>query len=227
MAGDAEGGSDATAANAGAVSQLPGQLVGSGTECLESRCKSRSVSHDHAYLLSDREEEEDVILGEEQVIEEEVTITTTKDQTNQSSSGSPPVIVETKGEEQSTPILIDNSSVKISSDMVFGTYDEAANCITIFMPPAEAEDKDKEQQEQRISVSTSQELSPEQIKSMAAPLEPCLSPLSSLSLMESGYQSMGSPDSTDDLWSVGGGQNEGALDDLWNDSFSELFPSLV
>lgn len=130
-------------------------------------------------------------------------------------------------------------------DMVFGSYDEVTNCITIFMPQGQKQNLDKtpitikvekkedsdtrRYKEDSITVASeqSQEITPEEaMKSIAAPLEPCLSPLSSLSLMESGYQSLGSPDS-DDLWSCGRSQNNDGLDELWNDSFSELFPTLV
>lgn len=111
-----------------------------------------------------------------------------------------------------------------NENMVFGTYDETTNCITIFMPQ-------EKEVESSSSSSSSQEISVDTIKSFAAPLEPCLSPLSSLSVMESGYESFigtGSPDS--DHWSncdTGERGKDCELDDLWNDSFSELFPSLV
>lgn len=111
-----------------------------------------------------------------------------------------------------------------NENMVFGTYDETTNCITIFMP-------EEKEVESSSSSSSSQEISVDTIKSFAAPLEPCLSPLSSLSVMESGYESFigtGSPDS--DHWSncdTGERGKDCELDDLWNDSFSELFPSLV
>lgn len=171
------------------------------------------MSHDHAYLMS----------------EEEVTIETEQNK----NVINIPQAVETKVEQQHTSIDAsggeENGNIAASSgqsDMVFGTYDEASNCITIFMPPSEGVEtgtEGVEQQEQRTGSITSEE-----IKSMAVALEPCLSPLSSLSLMDSGYQSLGSPDSSVDLcWAEGAQNVDGALDELWNDSFSELFPSLV
>lgn len=52
---------------------------------------------------------------------------------------------------------------------------------------------------------------------------PCLSPLSALSVADSGYDSL---TLQPDLLSQGESK-DGNLDDLWNDSFSELFPTLV
>lgn len=139
--------------------------------------------------------------------------------------------------EEAAPIPIDTSLIKneTEADMVFGSYDEVTNCITIFMPPAEEEQQQQQEmvvvvKEEQSQQDHQQEFSEEEIKSIAAPLAPCLSPLSSLSLMESGYQSMGSPSGySDDLWSSGGGDVAPVerMDELWNDSFSELFPSLV
>lgn len=240
---------------------------------MESTRKSRSVSHDHAYLSAAEDEE---------VIQEEVTIvTSTGNQTKEDidcrshvmnlmnyerivdkSEGLPPTTIDTTTEnycnsiDNSEMILGDGNEYAIASansthaqnnstsggDMVFGSYDELTNCITIFMPQGQQQNLDKKpitikvekkdtrkHKEDTITVTSehSEEIIPEEaMKSIAAPLEPCLSPLSSLSLMESGYQSVGSPDS-DDLWSCGRSQNNDGLDDLWNDSFSELFPSLV
>lgn len=240
---------------------------------MESTRKSRSVSHDHAYLSAAEDEE---------VIQEEVTIvTSTGNQTKEDidcrshvmnlmnyervvdkSEGLPPTPIGTTTEtycnsiDNSEMIVGDGNEYAITSansthaqnnstrggDMVFGSYDELTNCITIFMPQGQQQNLDKKpitikvekkdtrrHKEDTITVTSeqSEEITPEEaMKSIAAPLEPCLSPLSSLSLMESGYQSLGSPDS-DDLWSCGRSQNNDGLDDLWNDSFSELFPTLV
>lgn len=210
MAGDAQNGSDETAADAGAASALPGRVVGTGAVGVESRGNSssrRSVSHDHAYQQvvadqknnsnSDRSSHGEVVMSN-------------------SSSGQQQVEGKT-GEEASSAAIDENDN---DNEVVFGTYDERTNCITLYVP-----EEQQQQKEDVVEVCVAEE-----IKSMAEPLEPCLSPVSSLA-MESGYQSLGSPaaafcDDDDDLWSTSEKGGDG-LDELWNDSFSELFPSLV
>lgn len=213
------------------------------------------MSHDHAYLSVTEDEEEVVVVATE----------TSGDQTNHQMMMNNERSEKDKSnvKKEAPPIPIDNNIINTTcvnndegtiassfssthnpdndDDIVFGSYDEVTNCITIYMPQTEKSNDVKsepmEEDQVRIvkeetSAQQQQEMEQEEItseqamKSIATPLEPCLSPLSSLSLMDSGYQSLGSPDS--DLWSSCGHTSQGdALDELWNDSFSELFPSLV
>lgn len=225
VAGDAKGGRDQVTAHAGALPRLSGQLVGSRTVGLEPARKSRSVSHDHAYFSANEEEEE----GEpaEDQIDRSNHGNQAQQVTSSSSSGNkiaPTSINAGNCPASETIVECETLSMADNENMVFGTYDETTNCITIFMP-------EEKEVESSSSSSSSQEISVDTIKSFAAPLEPCLSPLSSLSVIESGYESFigtGSPDS--DHWSncdTGERGKDCELDDLWNDSFSELFPSLV
>lgn len=217
------------------------------------------MSHDHAYLsVTEDEEEQEVVVAT-------ATTGTSGDQTNHHTMMNNERSEKDKSnvKKEAPPIPIDNNIINTTcvnndegtiassfssthnpdndDDIVFGSYDEVTNCITIYMPQTEKSNDVKsepmEEDQVRIvkeetSAQQQQEMEQEDItseqamKSIATPLEPCLSPLSSLSLMDSGYQSLGSPDS--DLWSSCGHTSQGdALDELWNDSFSELFPSLV
>ena len=180
------------------------------------------MSHDHAYLGEEVQEE-----AEEDITQVASVLATAKDQHRETQTR-PEVMnyqqVTQQLTEEVMPPTIDNEVVigeAVDMDMAFGTYDEENNCITIYSKP---QDQPREENTKDITTETA-------IQSIvaAAPLEPCLSPLSSLSLMESGYQSLGSPDTnlSDDLWQPTSIGEKVAFDELWTDSFSELFPSLV
>lgn len=84
------------------------------------------------------------------------------------------------------------------SETLYGTYDEKTNSITILLP---------EEEEQNTPDFIKYELlSP--IQSSKSPIPSCFS--------DGGYESIGSPCSEIRNY-----------DELWNSSFSELFPSLV
>lgn len=84
------------------------------------------------------------------------------------------------------------------SETLYGTYDEKTNSITIVLP--------EEEQPNTPDFMKYELLSP--IQSSKSPIPSCFS--------DGGYESIGSPCSEIRNY-----------DELWNSSFSELFPSLV
>nr|XP_973680.3 PREDICTED: LOW QUALITY PROTEIN: uncharacterized protein LOC662495 [Tribolium castaneum] len=115
-------------------------------------------------------------------------------------SARPPPEDEVKARRTSTTRAQQRN--KLASDYVLGTYDESTNCITIIV------DEDMETSTIEEGVSPGDD---ESLLRVETSLE-CTSPRSSSS-SDCGYESLGSPES----------QNE----DLWDDSVSELFPSLL
>lgn len=141
------------------------------------------------------------------------------------------------------PAVTLNSPIKIAkkldikeepmhdAEMVYGTYDEATNCITIIYPeedmttrlsPLPHHQEQQQQQQQLLSPAhTYESMSPASMLSEDVEVGGSV-PLSKLDgvLSDGGYESHGSPAS-----SVNG--TNSALADLWHESFSELFPSLA
>lgn len=129
-------------------------------------------------------------------------------------------------------------------DTVYGTYDEATNCITIIYP---GEDDDIKIQESVQEVST-ETLANQKDEQMTTPVQyadhlspyTCHDSMSPSSIhsddtdtstpaskqdsnfSDIGYESHGSP--YDETISV---PETSTLTDLWHESFSELFPSLA
>ena len=140
-----------------------------------------------------------------------------------------PTIVPTVTLNSSGPITI-AEKVEIKeepmpdTEMVYGTYDEATNCITIIYPEEDVTRLSpiSQQQQPHLLHSPShsyESLSPTSLHSEDTELTV---PSNKFEVVHSdaGYESHGSPAS-----SVNGANN--ALTDLWHESFSELFPSLA
>lgn len=140
-------------------------------------------------------------------------------------------VIPTVTINSSGPITVDESvEVKEEpihdAEMVYGTYDEATNCITIIYP--EEDEATTQQlvvpkQHQLMSPSHSfvDSMSPASIHSEDTEISG-VTPSSKFESVQSdcGYESHGSPDnSINDASSV--------FSDLWHESFSELFPSLA
>lgn len=119
---------------------------------------------------------------------------------------------------------------------LYGTYDEKTNCITIVMPDENLQLDEVVEEVQYCPSTAVSIISPipdtylDELSSLGH-VSPAHSTLSSnvsladakaLTVAESGYESLGSPGSS-------GSDLEPAMDfdDMWNDSFSELFPSLM
>ncbi|XP_058794062.1 LOW QUALITY PROTEIN: uncharacterized protein LOC131665873 [Phymastichus coffea] len=143
-------------------------------------------------------------------------------------------VIPTMTINTSGPITItENMEIKEEpihdAEMVYGTYDEATNCITIIYPE---EDEATTQQlmlpKHQLSPSPSPSLSHSYVDSLSPAsihsedTEISGVPSSKFESVQSdcGYESHGSPDN-----SVGDANN--VFSDLWHESFSELFPSLA
>lgn len=124
-----------------------------------------------------------------------------------------------------------------SETTLYGTYDEKTNCITIVMPDENIPLDEAVEEVQYCPSVVMSLISPipdtylDDISNVGhvSPAHSAFSSNVSLSdakaptLAESGYESLGSPAST------GSSDLEPTMDfsDMWNDSFSELFPSLM
>ncbi|XP_031788086.2 LOW QUALITY PROTEIN: uncharacterized protein LOC116417701 [Nasonia vitripennis] len=140
-------------------------------------------------------------------------------------------IVPTVTLNSSGPITIaENIEIKEEpmhdAEMVYGTYDEATNCITIIYPEDEVITRLSPNsipiQSKQLLASPSHSydsMSPASLHSDDADV--AAGKLDSTAHSDGGYESHGSPASSD----VAGANN--ALTDLWHESFSELFPSLA
>lgn len=111
------------------------------------------------------------------------------------------------------------------AEMVYGTYDEATNCITIIYPEEKTMHiTPKQQRRQRLQIESPQHsydsMSPTSIHSDDTELSTLATNKLDYVQSDAGYESHGSPAS-----SVSGTNH--ALTDLWHESFSELFPSLA
>lgn len=147
-----------------------------------------------------------------------------------------PIKIEPKLEIHDTPMS--TTTTTNDSETLYGTYDESSYCITVVLPNenipiCEAVEEIVSSEDEQMSDVTL--LSPIQndyppspgYSSCNSPLYPvdAKSPLSICSNNESGYESIPSPlpPSTDingdDICDL-------QLDELWNSSFTELFPSL-
>lgn len=118
------------------------------------------------------------------------------------------------------------------TEMVYGTYDEATNCITIIYPEEEEEDESmthlspNQCQQQLLSPSHSygDSMSPASFHSEDTEMinvSNTSNKTDSTVNSDGGYESHGSPASS--ISEV----NNSSLDYLWPESFSELFPSLA
>ncbi|OXU23727.1 hypothetical protein TSAR_006512 [Trichomalopsis sarcophagae] len=140
-------------------------------------------------------------------------------------------IVPTLTLNSSGPITIaENIEIKEEpmhdAEMVYGTYDEATNCITIIYPEDEVITRLSPNtipiQSKQLLASPSHSydsMSPASLHSDDADV--AAGKLDCTAHSDGGYESHGSPASSD----VAGANN--ALTDLWHESFSELFPSLA
>ena len=106
------------------------------------------------------------------------------------------------------------------TEMVYGTYDEATNCITIICP-------EEEYLQKSPSYSYVESMSPASIDSddteiiSATPVATSLlSNKLDCVMSDGGYESHDSPYSSECT-------DNHTLTDLWHESFSELFPSLA
>ena len=98
------------------------------------------------------------------------------------------------------------SELQGQSDVVYGTFDENTNCITIIV---EDESCLEEVVDEEILVESDHLAVPSRTTSVGS-----ASPISSSS-SDCGYESIGSPDSLSET------------NDIWDDRVSELFPTLI
>jgi hypothetical protein len=130
-------------------------------------------------------------------------------------NSSGPITIAEKVEIKKEPIH--------DAEMVYGTYDEATNCITIIYPEEETIHLSPEQsqtQTQLLSPLHSYDsMSPASLHSDDMEVSGVPSTKLDGAHSDGGYESHGSPAS-----SVSGSNT---LTDLWHESFSELFPSLA
>lgn len=103
-----------------------------------------------------------------------------------------------------SPLMVDLDEAE--SETLYGTYDEKTNSITIVLPEEEDEPISTWNEPNTPDFLKYELLSP--IQSSKSPIPSCFS--------DGGYESIGSPCSEIKNY-----------DELWNSSFSELFPSLV
>ncbi|CAD7088922.1 unnamed protein product [Hermetia illucens] len=131
---------------------------------------------------------------------------------------------------KSAPQKLNSLSTVADPETLYGTYDEKTNSITIVMPDGDISveeavevvcDTPDEEDVMMDSTSSSAVDAFDPIKEFLCPKEPVVeakSPLSTHSISDCGYESIGSPQS--DMGSL-------QLDDIWSSSFTELFPSLA
>lgn len=156
------------------------------------------------------------------------------DQSISDSSTSTFPLIPTVTLNSSGPITFaDNVQIKKEpvhdTEMVYGTYDEATNCITIIYPEEEDVDmthlspKQYQQQLNSPSHSYGDSMSPVSTHSEDTEMMSVSDVNNKFDSAHSdvGYESHGSPASSIS------GANNASLDDLWHESFSELFPSLA
>lgn len=115
------------------------------------------------------------------------------------------------------------------TEMIYGTYDEATNCITIIYP--EEEDTSvthlsPNQCQKHLNSpahSYGDSMSPSSIHSEDTEMMSIANSTNKFETPHSdcGYESHGSPASSESE------VNNSSLDELWHESFSELFPSLA
>ncbi|XP_014205293.2 LOW QUALITY PROTEIN: uncharacterized protein LOC106637139 [Copidosoma floridanum] len=134
----------------------------------------------------------------------------------------------------SDPITIADNIVQIkeepmqdtTTELVYGTYDEATNCITIIYPEEEVAHLTISEQPQSpqylLSPSYSYDsMSPQSVHSedtdLVTPVATMVSCKSDYVHSDAGYESPGSPESV----------GNDALTDLWQEDFRELFPTLA
>lgn len=218
LASDAAPGSGGTTPYEGTAKRLLERVVGTQSEQLESTQDSGYAdSHLGSMTIDDAPQQNHSIITPD--------MTQFVNQTPETKSVDP-----TKQITMMMPIEEDSETT------LYGTYDEKTNCITIVLPDENMPLDEAVEEVQYCPSAVMSLISPipdtylDDLSSVGH-VSPAHSTLSSnvsladakaVTIAESGYESLGSPASS------GSDLEQGMdFDDMWNDSFSELFPSLM
>lgn len=219
LATDSAPGGPGNATHEGTAERMPGRMVGTQPEQLESAQDSR-----------DADGRLDCQLAAE-------PSNTEQNNNNNYLSNTDAVVAPSVEQQIVEPMPIQEDS----ETTLYGTYDEKTNCITIVLPDENIQlDEAVEEVQYSPSSSSVSLISPipdsylDDVSNVVCPVSPAHSTFSSNvsladakapTLADSGYESFGSPAAS----SIGSGDMEPIMDfdDMWNDSFSELFPSLM